>query len=123
MSTESKRERFLNTYGGRKLLEEYSLDADGVWEIRGEDPNCDFGGYHHQPYLTDAKGKLTDVIDYAVELDGFWGWGSGGTIKPRSAPVVVDATVSKRRAELRERIRRLDDELYNAKEDLKRIGG
>ena len=29
------------SYYGRRLLEKYSLDTYGVWDIFGEDPNCD----------------------------------------------------------------------------------
>lgn len=73
-------EQYLKTYSGRELLKKYSFDTEGTWEIRGEDPNCDFGGHHHSPFLGVITGKLEDVIYYAVNLRGFWQWGAGGEI-------------------------------------------
>jgi hypothetical protein len=75
-------DRFMTTYSGKKLLEEYSLTESGVWEVYGEDPNCDFGGYHHTPFLGLYEGTLENVIRTAVELSSFWQWGGGGEIKP-----------------------------------------
>lgn len=76
-----KLEKFRKTYSGKKLLEQHSLNEVGVWEIRGEDQNCDWGGSHHEPYLATVEGKLSDVIENAVDLPGFWTWGGGGSIK------------------------------------------
>jgi hypothetical protein len=74
-------EQWLRTsYSGKKLLEKHSLNETGTWRIRGEDPNCDFGGAHYQPDLGTVEGKLDDVIRYAVKLSGFYTWGSGGDI-------------------------------------------
>lgn len=89
MSKESNYERYLRTYYGKKLLEEYSLDHHGVWEVRGEDPNCDLGGHHHNPFLGHFEGTLQEVIEHAVELRSFWTWGGGGPIKLSSPPKVV----------------------------------
>ncbi len=69
-------------YSGRKLLEDYALDALGVWQIYGEDPNCSFGGYHHEPLLETVNGTLEQALRYAVQLPKFYSWGSGGCIKP-----------------------------------------
>ena len=44
-------DRFLETYGGRELTSKHSLEEYGIWKVEGEDPNCDFGGSHHQPNL------------------------------------------------------------------------
>ncbi len=49
---------YFKTYNGRKLREEYSLNTSGLWQIKGEDPNCDFGGSHYQPDLGIVEGKL-----------------------------------------------------------------
>ena len=72
--------KFKKTYSGAKLLEKYSLDTNGLWEVRGEDPNCDMGGHHSKPHLGYFDGKLEDVIITAVNLKGFYSWGSGGEI-------------------------------------------
>ena len=74
------RNRFMETYNGRELLKKHSVDEFGLWQIVGEDPNCDMGGAHHNPDLGIAEGTLSMVIDYAVALRGFWQWGSGGNI-------------------------------------------
>lgn len=75
------RETFLSRYSGQRLLENHSLTESGVWEVRGEDPNCDMGGYHHQPYIGTYHGTLNQVIDKAVMSPNFWNWGAGGSIK------------------------------------------
>lgn len=72
---------FCNGYSGRSLLKNHSLEEYGVWEIRGEDPNCDFGGYHHEPYLDTVECTLEKAIKYAITLDRWFTWGSGGSIK------------------------------------------
>jgi hypothetical protein len=71
-------EKYLGTYKGKQLVVEHGLQEKGVWEIRGEDPNCDLGGPHIQPKLEVVEGRLIDVIAYGVELPGFWQWGGGG---------------------------------------------
>lgn len=82
MSKQSAMQNYLNytetSYSGKRLLEQYDLNKVGIWEIRGEDPNCDMGGSHHQPRLGIVQGKLQDVIMFGVNLDGFWNWGAGG---------------------------------------------
>ncbi len=75
-----KREKFLDTYNGAELLKKHDLTEYGLWEVKGEDPNCDFGGSHHEPFLGHYEGALADVIDIAVQLQGFWQWGAGGKI-------------------------------------------
>jgi hypothetical protein len=72
---------YLNRYSGIALLEKHSLQEVGTWEVRGEDPNCDLGGSHHNPYLGTFHGRLQDVILKAVGMNGFWQWGGGGEIK------------------------------------------
>ena len=68
-------------YSGKQLLIKHQLSEHGIWEVRGEDPNCDFGGHHHEPKLGKVEGKLEDVIRWAVAQSGFWQWGAGGSIK------------------------------------------
>ena len=76
------------------LLAELGLppDTEGTWHVRGEDPNCDLGGAHYMPSLGYLEGKLGEVIDYAMEMDRFWGWGWGGDVlevKPVKAKKVT----------------------------------
>lgn len=71
---------FLQKYNGQLLLKKHTLDEEGLWQVTGEDPNCDMGGYHHEPHLGYFKGKLENVLKHAVHISGFWAWGGGGNI-------------------------------------------
>ena len=53
------RKSWKGAYTYNQLLQKHSLDETGEWEIYGEDPNCDFGGHHHQPFLGIASGCLS----------------------------------------------------------------
>jgi len=105
MSNVSAYDRYLETYAGKRLLEEHSLSQTGMWQILGEDPNCDLGGHHHQPDLGLVEGKLADVIEYAVGLSSFWTWGGGGNIVLRSAPKKINPDANKQRRELEAQLR------------------
>lgn len=116
MST-NEYERFLTTYSGKRLLEQYSLTETGLWLIRGEDPNCDWGGFHHQPILGYREGVLRDVIEEAVEMGGFWQWGSGGSIEKvsvkRASPEIAKARkeLAAKRDRLQAQIEAINKEL------------
>ena len=79
------------TYSGRKLLERNKIGDVGTWQIKGEDPNADFGGHHHQPDLGIYSGTLGDCIKYAVALPNFWTWGGGGSISKVEVVTTRDA--------------------------------
>lgn len=79
--SDNKLDEKAQDYINNRWKEKYPLDEYGTWEIRGEDPNCDFGGYHHEPLLGTYKGRFIDVLTYAVNLNGFYTWGSGGRVK------------------------------------------
>ena len=116
----SKYSDYLQTYAGRELMKRHSLDDEGTWEVLGEDPNCDFGGHHHQPRLGVYTGKLRDVLEMAVEMGSFWTWGAGGNIVPLSISK-VDASTVKMRLELAERERQLKAELAKVQQALKSL--
>ena len=112
--------RFINdTYSGKQLLEHHSLDEEGIWEIRGEDPNCDFGGAHHQPKLGIVQGKLRDVIMYGVGLPGFWQWGGGGSFESIGIIPKIDSKSIQVRNELLVEEVRLIRELKAVQEKLR----
>ena len=111
-------DRYLNTYSGRALLGKYSLDQEGLWEIRGEDPNCDFGGSHYMPELGIVDGKLRDVIEYGVELPSFWQWGGGGDFRLINNIKKINPVENKRRRELNARLRALQSEVDQIKKEL-----
>lgn len=100
---ESNYERFTKTYSYRDLIKNHTLEEEGIWQIFGEDPNCDMGGPHIQPSLGFVEGKLSDVIEYAVELPSFWQWGAGGDIKKIDSIKKVDSKTAKRRKFLLEK--------------------
>jgi hypothetical protein len=64
-----------------ELLQAHRATETGLWAIHGEDPNCDLGGYHSNPLLATVEGRYADVVEYALNLKGFFGWGSGGYIE------------------------------------------
>lgn len=68
------------TYSGKKLLENHSLSESGMWQIKGEDPNCDLGGTHYQPDLGVFEGTLKEALKYAVTHPKFYTWGGGGNL-------------------------------------------
>lgn len=78
------------------------LDKVGVFRVRGEDPNAELGGSHYQPELGVFRGKFEDVATYAVEISGFWAWGSGGSIEEISIKEITADSSKKRKALLDE---------------------
>lgn len=112
-------DNFKRTYSYRSLLEKHSLDEEGMWEIRGEDENCDLGGAHYMPRLGIVEGKLQDVINYAVALPRFWTWGAGGEITKISAPVKISAESTAKRLAAETKVKELESLLEEACKELK----
>lgn len=79
------------------------LDKVGVFRVRGEDSNADFGGSHYQPELGIFGGKFEDVAAYAVELRDFWTWGNGGSIEEIKIKEITANSSKKRKALLDEK--------------------
>jgi hypothetical protein len=111
----STRKQYQTTSAFGHLMEKHKLDEEGIWQVYGEDPNCDMGGSHIQPYLGLFSGKLVDVLNYAVELPDFWQWGAGGDIKKLGAPVHITADSVRERSLDMEQIARMTTELENLK--------
>jgi hypothetical protein len=118
---QSAYEQYTQTsYSGRELLKKHTLSTVGLWRIHGEDPNCDMGGHHHQPYLGTVEGTLKDVIEYAVELKGFWQWGGGGSIdlvNVQKIDPAKNARIANLRAEAKDleaRLKAINTELKGA---------
>lgn len=73
---------YLNTtYSGKMLLNSHTLDEKGLWKIKGEDPNCDMGGHHHQPEIGIIEGTLQEALEYGVTHPNFYSWGGGGSFE------------------------------------------
>jgi hypothetical protein len=117
-------EKYLNsTYSGANLLKEHSLHEEGLWQIFGEDPNCDFGGSHHSPELGIVEGKLEDVIAYAVNLPGFWNWGGGGHFKKIPTPIKITPESNYERTKLQQEEESLKEQLEKVQNQLRGIKG
>lgn len=102
----------------RGLMLEHTLDEYGVWEVRGEDQNCDLGGSHHMPFLGRFEGTLSDIIDYAVDLPNFWTWGGGGEIRKSSAIKKIDNKTNIKRKKLQEEYELLSKKLEAIKKEI-----
>jgi hypothetical protein len=112
---QEKYEDYLRTYSGRRLLEQHSLEESGVWQVFGEDPNCDFGGHHHEPFLGLIEGALDDVIREAVQYGNFWQWGYGGKIVKYADPAIKQAKTKAQRDNMEhEELSKMRDELQEA---------
>lgn len=69
----------------------YTPSEYGVWEVFGEDPNCDFGGPHSNPKLGLLKGHFQDCLFYAaINLPRFYTWGYGGYLVKRTEENMVE---------------------------------
>jgi hypothetical protein len=122
MSKKSPKENFdkyLTTWAGKHLLETHRLSDTGIWEIRGEDPNCDLAGAHYQPQLGIVEGVLEDVIMHGANLPNFWQWGSGGEFRLIGKTIPkVDANSALRRQELEDEAAELEKKLKEVKRKL-----
>lgn len=106
-----------------RLLKEYKADEFGTWRILGEDPNCDWGGHHHEPELETVTGTYQNVIEYAMTLKNFFTWGYGGRIiKQAGKHKNIDNVINNRIPLLKEekdkllaRIKEIDSELNTLK--------
>ena len=78
------------------------LDKVGIFRVKGEEPNPDFGGRDYQPELGVFRGKFEDVASYAVEISGFWQWGAGGSIDEIKIKEITADSSKKRKALLAE---------------------
>lgn len=113
-------ERYKNTYSYKQLIQKYSLSQEGLWKVRGEDPNCDFGGHHYMPELGTFEGKLEDIIAYAVTLSGFWQWGAGGDFTLVS-PIKIDAASNAKRLAAEQKVKALEKQLADARKELETL--
>lgn len=118
---QSNYDRYINGWAGERLLQSHSLSQTGTWRIFGEDPNCDMGGSHVQPDLGMVEGKLSDVIEYAVELSNFWAWGGGGDIVLLDSPKKINPDANKRRKALQAQLLDLEAEMAAVKAKLKAL--
>ena len=105
----------------RLLSELLVTNQEGVWQILGEDPNCDFGGSHHEPALATVQGSYATAVEFALDLPGFITWGGGGKIKKVEIIPVNRATLQQRML-LSSRRQTLKAELAEVDAELKKLG-
>lgn len=105
-----------------KLIKQYSGSEVGIWEVLGEDSNCDFGGAHHMPTLGYFKGRYEDVVEYALQLSGFFQWGSGGNIS-RIKIHDIDKNSSEDFIKAKDELLKAKLAVTEAERKLKSIGG
>ena len=104
-----------------RLLKLYKPNEQGVWKIYGEDPNCDLGGAHHEPWLETVSGTYSKVVEYALTLPRFYSWGSGGRIVKDNPPTNirnVDQMTSPRVLELEEERSKLQGRLKEIEKEI-----
>lgn len=68
-------------YEFNDLMERHDLEDEGLWIVKGEDGNCDLRGPRSIAVLGYVRGKLGDVLEWAVEQPRFFSWGGGGRIE------------------------------------------
>lgn len=116
----TKVEEYLNGYSGARLIKKHSLSEVGVWQVCGEDPNCDMGGHHCNPTLGYYRGSLYDVITMAADLPDFYTWGTGGKI----TKIVIkdaDADTQKRLSGLKAKREALEIAISDVNNEIDRI--
>lgn len=100
--------------------DKYHPDETGTWRILGEDPNCDWGGPHHEPHLETVTGTYKNVLAYAKTLRGWTTWGHGGRIVKEGPvkdidklpkPFVKIITLEAERDKIRNRLAEIEAEL------------
>jgi hypothetical protein len=89
------------------------------WIIKGEDPNCDFGGYHYKPVLDYVECDDENVVKlYAKSLKGWETWGHGGSIEEITFKK-VDIKYLDKKEELFRRKKEIQAELNVIEKELK----
>lgn len=90
----------MKKYGKDLNYSTYSSKDGGycVYSVYGEDPNCDMGGPHSNPFLGNVEGSFKEVLEHAANnMNRFYSWGGGGYIVPKKnstivEPIVLDST-------------------------------
>jgi hypothetical protein len=78
-------EKEVKKYFNSAYKTKYPLERYGIWDVHGDDENCDLGGSHIRPFLGRFEGRFIDVLRYAVTMPRWRCWGQGDV--RLSAPV------------------------------------
>jgi hypothetical protein len=101
-------DRYLETFNGRKLLELYKLNTEGMWQVYGEDPDGGMALHRSQPNLGIYTGRLCDILQVVTEMPNFWSCGSGGNLHLVRVITITENTASNLRKLKAEREKLLD---------------
>ena len=107
-----------------RLFTKYPSEKVAVWEVRGEDSNADLAGPHRQPVLGFYEGKYYDVVDFALDMPGFFAWGYGGDVREVKIEAITESKARQMkdaRRELKELEKRRDE--LNKKVEWLTLGG
>lgn len=74
-------EKYLTSWDYTEGLKKMPLNTQGIWEVRGEDHNCDLGGHHHNPLIGHVEGTLEQAILFGCASPKWSAWGRGGQIR------------------------------------------
>lgn len=94
-----------------------TVDPFGIWQVFGEDPNCDFGGSHIEPTLGFFEGKRSEVLAYAKLLPKWITCGDGGRIKRINVTkvdknkIIAHRTLQEEQKKLKARLKEINFEL------------
>lgn len=80
LSFDTQLNKYRQTYNGKIMFSVHGFNEFGFWKIRGEDPNCDMGGYHHMPDLGIFNGTFKEALMFAFNHPQFYAWGGGGDL-------------------------------------------
>ena len=97
-------------YGNNLRYSDYSSKDGGycVYAVYGEDPNCDLGGPHGNPFLGDVEGTFKEVLEHAANnMTRFYSWGGGGYITPKESEAVVLDSVKKLKRNRKAKLKKL----------------
>jgi hypothetical protein len=111
---------YLSTYEGKLLLEKHSLHDIGIWQVLGENMNDSPHSCGYSPTLGFFEGMLTDVIEHAVTLDKFWGYGAGGRFEKIGIKRITPET-TKRRQAMTAQLNHLKSEADKLEKELNRL--
>lgn len=106
-----------------RLMKLFPSSEKGMWRIKGEDPNPDMGGSHHQPDLGTVSGTYSKVVEYALEQPSFIQWGYGGDIEKVSSVVNVDVLDHAKCRALRREHTQLTARLKEIESELAKLTG
>lgn len=110
-----------------RLLGNYAADEQGTWTIFGEDHNADGAGPHSEPKLgPPVSGTYKNVVEYALNLPGFFTWGYGGRVSKKACQsklLNVDALTNPKAIVLENEKRKLQARLEEVEKELFSLTG